>query len=194
MIANKNALKDEWKREKIKDLKVLLMGVIEASKKLHIFMNVKEDNLNQILTELPALKRPTISKLAGDDSDGWFAINTIIKKDEFLNLIPILRKYLDGLDDNDYLFPTYKGHIVERTVQEVLKNGKRKAGIKRKFTSHDLRHSFAINCLDKGIDIEEVRKMLGHARLDTTQIYLQCKRTKLKEIALKLERNITQYG
>ncbi|MFX1394588.1 MAG: ATP phosphoribosyltransferase [Promethearchaeota archaeon] len=97
LIANKFALKDEWKKEKIKDLKVLLMGVIEASKKLHIFMNVHEDNLNSILANLPALKRPTISKLAGEGSEGWFAINTIIKKEEFLSLIPILRKYAQGL-------------------------------------------------------------------------------------------------
>ncbi|MFX1557671.1 MAG: ATP phosphoribosyltransferase, partial [Promethearchaeota archaeon] len=97
LIANKYALKDEWKKEKIKDLKVLLMGVIEASKKLHIFMNVKRENLNKILVELPALKRPTISKLAGDDTEEWFAINTIIKKKEFLSLIPMLRKYAQGL-------------------------------------------------------------------------------------------------
>lgn len=97
LIANKNAFKDDWKREKIKDLKVILLGVIEASKKLHIFMNVKEENLNKILSKLPALKRPTISKLAGDNNEGWFAINTIIKKSEFLSLIPLLRKYAQGL-------------------------------------------------------------------------------------------------
>ncbi|MBN1801891.1 MAG: ATP phosphoribosyltransferase [Candidatus Lokiarchaeota archaeon] len=97
LIANKNALKDEWKREKIKDLKVLLMGVIEASKKLHIFLNVRQENLDKILTSLPALKRPTISKLAGDDSNGWCAINTVIKKVDFLSLIPLLRKYAQGL-------------------------------------------------------------------------------------------------
>lgn len=60
-------------------------------------MNVREDNLNKILEKLPALKRPTISKLAGEDTDGWFAINTIIKKEEFLSLIPMLRKYAQGL-------------------------------------------------------------------------------------------------
>jgi ATP phosphoribosyltransferase len=97
LIANKNALKDNWKKEKIKDLKVLLMGVIEASKKLHIFMNVKKENLNKILDNLPALKRPTISNLAGDDKNGWCAINTIIKKEDFLRLIPTLRKYAQGL-------------------------------------------------------------------------------------------------
>lgn len=97
LIANKHALKDDWKREKIKDLKVLLRGVIEASKRLHVFINVKEEHLNRVLTELPALKRPTISKLAGEETDGWFAINTIIKKNEFLNIIPKLRKYTQGL-------------------------------------------------------------------------------------------------
>ncbi|MFX1487885.1 MAG: ATP phosphoribosyltransferase [Promethearchaeota archaeon] len=95
LIANKNSLKDEWKQEKIKDILVLLKGVIEARKKLHIFMNVREENLSKILVELPALKRPTISKLAG--SEGWYAINTIIKKEEFLGLIPMLRKYSQGL-------------------------------------------------------------------------------------------------
>ncbi len=97
LIANKNALEDEWKCEKIKDLKVLLMGVIEASKKLHIFLNVKKDNLDKILSILPALKRPTISNLAGEGTEEWCAINTIIKKDDFINLIPTLRKYAQGL-------------------------------------------------------------------------------------------------
>ncbi|MFX1375823.1 MAG: ATP phosphoribosyltransferase [Promethearchaeota archaeon] len=95
LIANKKALENEWKQEKIKDILVLLKGVIEAKKKLHIFMNVNEENLNKVLLELPALKRPTISKLAG--TEGWYAINTIIKKSEFLGLIPILRKYSQGL-------------------------------------------------------------------------------------------------
>ncbi|MFX0072167.1 MAG: ATP phosphoribosyltransferase [Candidatus Hermodarchaeota archaeon] len=97
LIANKNALVNEWKREKIKDLKVLLMGVIEASKKLHIYLNVKKENLEKILTKLPALRKPTISKLAGDNNNEWYAINTIIKKEEFLSLIPHLRKYAQGL-------------------------------------------------------------------------------------------------
>ncbi len=97
LIANKNALKDEWKKEKIKDILVLLKGVIMASKSLHVFLNVKEENLNKILIELPALKRPTISKLANTDANGWVAINTIIKKSDFLNLIPVLRKYAQGL-------------------------------------------------------------------------------------------------
>ena len=60
-------------------------------------MNVKKENLDEILTKLPALKRPTISRLAGDNVEGWYAVNTIIQKKDFLNLIPLLRKYAQGL-------------------------------------------------------------------------------------------------
>lgn len=94
--------------------------------------------------------------------------------------------------DNPYLFQTYRGHISERSFQEVLKRAVNGAKIQKKISLHDLRHSFAINMVNKNIDIEEVRKMLGHSSLKTTQIYLQCKTSNLKEIALSLERNITQ--
>jgi ATP phosphoribosyltransferase len=97
LIGNKNSIKDEWKGEKIKDLQVLLKGVIDARNKLHIFMNVREENLDKILRILPALKKPTVAKLAGEGAEGWLAINTIIQKNEFLELIPQLRKYAQGL-------------------------------------------------------------------------------------------------
>lgn len=97
LIANKHSLKDEWKREKIEDIKILLKGVLEARKKIHLFMNAKEENLQQIINLLPALKKPTISKLSGKDSDGWLAINTVIDKDFLIDLIPKLKKLAQGL-------------------------------------------------------------------------------------------------
>ena len=45
-IANKDSLKDPVKKEKISDMIVLLRGVVEARKKLHIFVNVNKENLN----------------------------------------------------------------------------------------------------------------------------------------------------
>lgn len=110
-----------------------------------------------------------------------------------ISLIPAIKRYIKRLKaNNNYFFQTYRGHISERSFEEVLKRGIKKAGLSKYFTLHDLRHSFAINCLDEGVDIEDVRRMLGHSSLRTTQIYLQCKRTKLKAIAMRLERNITQ--
>ena len=95
LFANKEALKDPWKKEKIEDIRLLLLGVVEARKKLHIFMNIKEENIEILLEKLPALRRPTIAPLRGEE--GWFALNTIIPKKEFLKLIPVLRKYAQGI-------------------------------------------------------------------------------------------------
>jgi ATP phosphoribosyltransferase len=95
LLANKKSLKDPWKREKISDVLTLLQGVVDARKKLHIYMNVKEENVAQLLATLPALKRPTISPLAG--VEGWVALNTVIPREQFIELIPKLRKLAQGL-------------------------------------------------------------------------------------------------
>src|SRR5208283_3007942 len=94
LIANKQALADPWKREKIYDVLTLLKGVVEARKRLHLFVNVREENLQELLSKLPALRDPTINQLS---KKGWYAINTIVYKDELLSLLPVLRKLAQGL-------------------------------------------------------------------------------------------------
>ncbi len=94
LIANPKALKDAQKREKILDIMSMLKGVVEGSKKLHIFVNVKKENLEQLIATLPALKRPTISELS---DKGWYSVNTVIDKDYLISTIPKLRKLSQGL-------------------------------------------------------------------------------------------------
>jgi ATP phosphoribosyltransferase len=94
LIANKNALQDPEKREKIYDIVALLKGVVDGSKRIHIFVNVKKSNLQKLLTELPALKNPTISPLA---DDAWVSVNTVIEKDCLIELLPKIRKLAQGL-------------------------------------------------------------------------------------------------
>lgn len=94
LIANKQALKDPEKREKIMDILTLLKGVVEGAKKIHIFANVKRTNLQELLDYLPALKRPTISNLSDPE---WCAINTVIDKMKFLEILPTLRTLAQGL-------------------------------------------------------------------------------------------------
>ncbi|MBO3802029.1 MAG: ATP phosphoribosyltransferase [Thermoproteota archaeon] len=93
LIANKNSLKTK-KKEKILDVLSLFKGVVEARKRLHIFVNVKEENLQVLLSVLPALKGPTVSPLS---QKGWYAVNTVIEKSSFLKILPMLRKYAQGL-------------------------------------------------------------------------------------------------
>jgi ATP phosphoribosyltransferase len=94
LIANKASLKDKKKREKIFDIVTMLHGAVEGKKHLHLFLNVKEENLKKLLGGLPSLKRPTISPLS---EKGWYGINTVIPKSEFHKLIPKLRKIAQGL-------------------------------------------------------------------------------------------------
>jgi ATP phosphoribosyltransferase len=94
LIANKASLRDKIKREKIFDIVTMLHGAVEGKKHLHLFLNVKEENLKKLLEDLPSLKRPTISPLS---EKGWYGINTVIPKSEFHKLIPKLRKIAQGL-------------------------------------------------------------------------------------------------
>lgn len=94
LVANKKSLRDTAKREKIADMIALLRGVVDARKKLHIFVNVKKENLQKLLKELPALKRPTVSPLS---EEGWYGVNTVIDKNEFIKVVPKMRKLAQGL-------------------------------------------------------------------------------------------------
>ena len=94
LIANRESMRNAGKREKIYDVLSLLKGVVEAEGKLHVFVNVRKENLDELLRQLPALKRPTINPLSDPD---WFAINTIIDRSEFFRLLPALRRLAQGL-------------------------------------------------------------------------------------------------
>lgn len=94
LIANKESLKNPKKKEKIYDVLTLLKGVVEGKKRLHIFVNVEEKNLNPLIRSLPALKGPTVSPLS---SKGWYSVNTIIERKDFLELLPTIRKLAQGL-------------------------------------------------------------------------------------------------
>ncbi|MGE5637397.1 MAG: ATP phosphoribosyltransferase [Chloroflexota bacterium] len=94
LIANKKALDDPQKKEKICDIMTLLRGVVDGAKRIHIFVNVKKANLQKLLTDLPALKNPTIAPLA---DESWVSVNTIIEKDHLIELLPKIRRLAQGI-------------------------------------------------------------------------------------------------
>ena len=61
---------------------------------MHIFVNVREKNLDKLLSELPALKRPTVSPLS---EKGWYDVNTVISKKDLHAMLPTLKKLAQGL-------------------------------------------------------------------------------------------------
>jgi len=60
----------------------------------------------------------------------------------------------------------------KRTVARIVKKVADKAGILKPVSPHVLRHTFAVNCIKKGISTRALQTLLGHDRLTTTEIYL----------------------
>jgi ATP phosphoribosyltransferase len=88
LIANTQALADDWKRTKIENIALLLKAAIEAQGRVGLMLNVKRADLRGVLELLPALQRPTISALSDDE---WVAVNTIIEERTVRDLIPRLK-------------------------------------------------------------------------------------------------------
>ena len=71
----------------------------------------------------------------------------------------------------------------KRTIQAITRNAAIKAGINKTATPHILRHSFATHLLEAGADIRHIQKLLGHANLQTTQIYTHVANKDIKKLA-----------
>jgi ATP phosphoribosyltransferase len=88
-IANISSWEDGWKRQKLSDLQMLLEGAINALGKVGLMMNVHREALADVISVLPALRRPTISNLSEDD---WMAVNTILDESTVRDILPRLKK------------------------------------------------------------------------------------------------------
>lgn len=75
--------------------------------------------------------------------------------------------------------------ITTRSVERMVKKYAIKAGITKKVTPHVVRHSFATDLLQNGADIRSVQALLGHASINTTQIYTHVTDKHLREIHQK---------
>lgn len=89
LIANKTAWQEPWKRQKIENVALMLQGAMEAVGRVGLMLNVRTQDLPNVLAVLPALQRPTISSLS--DSE-WVAVNTIIEEREARTVIPRLKQ------------------------------------------------------------------------------------------------------
>jgi len=89
LIANKAAWEDEFKREKIEAIALLLRGAIEGREKVGLKLNLAKAKLAEALKLLPAEKSPTVNHLADEK---YVAIEVILEERVARDLVPKLRK------------------------------------------------------------------------------------------------------
>jgi ATP phosphoribosyltransferase len=89
LIANRSAWKDEWKRQKMENITMLLKGALLAEEKVGLKMNVPRNKIDKVMKTLPSLHTPTISNLS---DEGWVAIEVIIDEKTARDIIPNLKR------------------------------------------------------------------------------------------------------
>jgi integrase/recombinase XerD len=93
-----------------------------------------------------------------------------------------------GDPDSSYLFPSPRGsteYISTETVRQMVVEAAQNAGIQDDFgtdangrerhtvTPHTIRHTFAVHAAEKGVPAPHLKEVMGHTKLDVTQIYLE---------------------
>jgi integrase/recombinase XerD len=92
-----------------------------------------------------------------------------------------LRTHL-GNRSTGYLFETNRNTAYSpRRIQQIVREAAKHAGITKRVYPHLLRHSVATTLLERGMSIEQIRKFLGHSKLETTQIYAESTTEMMKE-------------
>lgn len=100
-----------------------------------------------------------------------------------------LKKYLNTRKDKQKaLFINYRGRTKEenrltsRSIERMMKKYSIKAGIPLFTTPHTLRHSYATDLLEQGVDLRTIQEFLGHKNIVTTQIYTHVTNKRLRDI------------
>lgn len=89
LVANRSAWADDWKRQRVEDLVVLLQGAINAQAKVGLKMNVPRSKLDVVLKLLPAEQSPTVNELADAE---WVAIEVVVEEKVERDLVPQLSR------------------------------------------------------------------------------------------------------
>ncbi len=103
-----------------------------------------------------------------------------------------VKRYLQTRRDNDKaLFINYRARksdskrLTSRSVERLVKKYTKFAGLPLTTTPHTLRHSYATDLLEQGVDLRLIQEFLGHSNIATTQIYTHVTNKKLKDVHRK---------
>ncbi len=106
-------------------------------------------------------------------------------KSRYVPILPELAQELRthlGQRTVGYLFETNRAtRYSPRRIQQILKETAEQAQITKRVYPHLLRHSVATTLLERGMPIEQIKKFLGHSKLETTQLYAESSTEMIRE-------------
>jgi site-specific recombinase XerD len=174
--------------------RIIELPSIKAPRKLPVVLNYKEC---KALFKAPALLKHRVllaliysaglrvgeaSRLRLSDIDSGRMMIHIRQskyaKDRYVPLSPLvligLQRYCKAYQPVDYLFNGSRRGTPLTTIgiQYVVRQAVKKCGFTKNICAHSLRHTYATHLLEFGMDIVSIKELLGHARIQTTMIYL----------------------
>ena len=94
LIANMDNYEEEEKRQSIEEIKTLILGAMDAEKRVLIKLNIPQEKLADVITLLPTMKAPSVSKLYNTN---YYAVESVVEKEQINELIPKLKRF--GAED-----------------------------------------------------------------------------------------------
>jgi site-specific recombinase XerD len=194
------------------------MGLLRPRKELKLPQVLSEDEVLRILTSIRNLKHRAILmliyasglrvseavRLKVEDIDEQRRLIRVCggkgRKDRYTILsayaLRVLRDYEAAYRPaGKWLFPGRgDGHITVRTVEKVFEHALARCDVSKRAGVHVLRHSFATHLLENGVNIRYIQELLGHKRLETTQIYTRVMRKDLANIQSPLDKLMWRRG
>jgi site-specific recombinase XerD len=182
-------------RESKSDKLPEILTELEVAKIISVLDNLKHKALMSIIYAAGLKLRNVLNMKITDidfDKGEIIVMPTKSEKGRTLmlpkKLVPILKAYLKKYNPQHLLFDGENGKTYSpRSVQVVFQQAMVKGKIEKDASVHTLRHSYAVHCVERGMDIHLLQTILGHKYLQTTSIYNQIAQVELVNIRSPFE-------
>lgn len=149
--------------------------------------NRKRTRAMILLAAYAGMRVHEIAKFRGEDLDRIGESLTITGKGGKTALVPahpVILEIAEHFPKTGYWFPAYgsqtdAAHIDSTQVSRAVKNAMQRAGFEGK--AHQLRHYYASELLENGVDIRVVKELMRHESIATTEIYTRVSMRRMKD-------------